>query len=73
MDLKGSVPQGISNSFLAGNPVKYLKMLKKYHIAHKDDKLPTASQSETELKKSQDIKVSRERMRSANSIDKVMD
>ena len=73
MNLRGSAPQGICNSFMAGNPVKWLQMLKKYHAAHKDDKLPLASQSEMELKKSQDMKISRERIRSNNSIDNAVD
>lgn len=74
MNLRGSAPQGLCNSYLAGNPVKWLQMLKKYHLAHKDDKLPLASQSEMELKKSQDtLQKSKERLRSANSIDNAVD
>lgn len=37
MKLKGSAPQFMKNSYIAGNPVKRMQMLKKFYIKHKDD------------------------------------
>jgi len=37
MKLKGSAPQFLKNSYMAGSPVKRMQMLRKFYIKHKDD------------------------------------
>ncbi|KAK3751647.1 hypothetical protein QZH41_020132, partial [Actinostola sp. cb2023] len=37
VDLKGSAPQHIKNSHLANSPIKWMKMMRRYHKKHRDD------------------------------------
>lgn len=37
VDLRGTAPQGIKNNFLAGNPIKWMQMFKKYYAKHKNE------------------------------------
>jgi hypothetical protein len=35
--LRGTAPQGIKNNYLAGNPIKWMQMLKKFYAKHKEE------------------------------------
>lgn len=76
MKLKGSAPEFMKNSYIAGNPVKRMHMLKKFYIKHKDDTDRNFSLSDS----TSDIKMSPytspKKLKSAStveSIDNAMD
>lgn len=54
MKLRGSAPQFIKNSYLAGSPVKRMQMLKKFYIKHhgEGDRNLSLSGSEKDIKMS---------------------
>lgn len=54
MNLGGSAPQFVKNSYMAGSPVKRMQMLKKFYIKHKDDPDRSLSLSDS----TSDIKMS---------------
>ncbi|XP_068705635.1 uncharacterized protein [Montipora foliosa] len=76
MKLKGSAPQFMKNSYIAGSPVKRMQLLKKFYIKHKDDADRSFSLSDSKS----DIKMSpyttpktAKNSSMAGSIDNVMD
>lgn len=77
MKLKGSAPQFIKNSYLAGSPVKRMQLLRKFYIKHQGDEDRNLSLSGSD----KDIKMSpytspkkpKSTSFSGGSIDNVMD
>lgn len=80
VDLRGTAPQGIKNSFLAGNPIKWMQMLKKYYAKHKDDVERKASEeSDQSFEKNADHSQSSQSaspdksFKTSNSVDEIAD
>ena len=76
MKLKGSAPQFIKNSYLAGSPVKRMQLLKKYYIKHQgdEDSHLSLSGSDKDIKMSPYTSLKKAKSGSTGgSIDNIMD
>lgn len=77
MKLKGSAPQFVKNSYIAGSPLKRMQMMRKFYIKHKDntDRNLSLSDSSSDIKMSPytSPKKPKQSTSTAESIDNTMD